>query len=60
MNPEQFEDWWFNQLGEEESIEKYADKLTEEEIKRQHSFPCRENAITEACWERAYKAKVKP
>ena len=53
MTNEKFENWWFNRFGEQESFDEFGDKITEEDIKRQPSYPCRENAITEAVWEMA-------
>lgn len=53
-----FNKWWFDKGGEQIAFDKYGDKITEKDIKRQPSFKIfknRENAITEAVWEKAQK-----
>lgn len=58
MTREEFEFWWFELNGEEKSFEKYGNKISKADIRRQPSFPS-DNAITEAVWELAYNDMVK-
>lgn len=56
MTRPEFEDWWFLKGGESEAYEEFGSTITEEDIKKQPSWKlqrCRENAITEAIWDKA-------
>lgn len=59
MNDQEFEDYWFNKYGQEEYAEEFEKTVTEDDIKRQPSYPNIENATVEAIWEKAYNKYVK-
>jgi len=52
MNEERFNDWWFNQGGEEIADAMFGKTITNEDLERQPSYP-NENAYSEALWEKA-------
>lgn len=62
MTEFQFEKWWFEKGGEQTAFDKFENKITEKDIKRQPSWKLKRNkedAITEAVWEKAKKYFVK-
>lgn len=59
MGDEEFEEWWFDG-GDECALETF--NPTKKDIEKQPSWKLKQNkedAIVEACWERAYEHAVK-